>query len=87
MFVTFPVKHTEFDPLRVSRKESEIHTLSVKARPERFGFTCRKLRHSPSRTSQMVPSGGSVRLRELGRPWLSMASLWTSPPLPALLPW
>ena len=74
------VKDTQLYPLGMSGKEGEIDTLSVKTRAERFGFTCRKLRHSPSRISQMVPSGGSVRLRELGRPWLSMASLWTSPP-------
>src|SRR5690606_14738729 len=68
VLVAFPVKHTEFYPLRMRGKEREIHPLPVNARPERFGFPCRELRHSPSRTSQMVPSGGSVRLKEFGRP-------------------
>ena len=87
MLVTFPVKHTQFHPLRMSGKEGEVHALSVKTRSERFGSTCRELRHSPSRTSQIVLSGGSVRLSEFGRPWLSISSLCTSPPLPTLLPW
>ena len=81
------VKHTQLNALGMGGKEREIHAMSVIRCAMRCGVTGNQLRHSASRTSQIVDSGGSVRLRDCGRPWLEISSVWTAPPFPALLPW
>gem|GEM_PF-5641477 len=60
-------------------------------------FLCRDL-HTCQRNSNQAsirgysalknsaPSGGSVRLKEKGRPWAGTASAVAPPPLPTLLP-
>ncbi len=79
LFILLIVKDAELNPLCVCREEREIHAVAFIMRAKWRRLACRQLRHSPSLTSQMVESGGSVRQSELSRPWLGIASLCTVP--------
>ena len=86
LLVALLVEHAQLHPLRVGGEEGEVHPLAVIAGAQRRRLACREVGHCASRTSQIVASGGRVRDSECSRPWLGMASLSTTPPLPWLLP-
>ncbi|CQB95828.1 Uncharacterised protein [Salmonella enterica subsp. enterica serovar Typhimurium str. DT104] len=58
------IKNAQLYALRMGGKEREIHAMTVIRCAMRRCFADRKLRHSPSRISQIVANGGNVRLRE-----------------------
>ena len=64
MFLAIGVKDTQLYPLGMSGEKCEVDALTVVMRAEGSGFANGELCHSASRTSQIVASGGSVRLSE-----------------------